>query len=48
MVTVSRLAHSLTDETIEKLIETTEGKFINAKASDSDVNVTLLSYFAPA
>ena len=29
------------------LIETTEGKFINAKASDSDVNVTLLSYFAP-
>jgi len=30
------------------LIETTEGKFINAKASDSDVNVTLLSYFAPS
>ena len=29
------------------LIETNEGKFINAKASDSDVNVTLFSYFAP-
>jgi len=30
------------------LIETVEGKFINTKASDSEVNVTLLSYFAPA
>jgi len=26
-------------------IETTEGKFINAKASDSEVNITLLGFF---
>ncbi len=30
------------------LIQTTEGVFINAKASDSEVNITVLSYFAPA
>ena len=30
------------------LIETNEGKFLNAKADDSEINVTLLCYFAPA
>lgn len=29
------------------LIETNEGKYINAKADDSEVNITLLCYFAP-
>jgi len=29
------------------LIETNEGKFINAKSDDSNVNVTLLCYFVP-
>jgi len=29
------------------LIQTTEGAFINAKASDSEVNITLISYLVP-
>lgn len=40
------LAKNQTVATSSILIETTEGVFINAKADDSNVNVTLLSYFA--
>jgi len=42
------LIKNQTTVTAPILVETTEGKFINAKADDSEVNVTLFSYFAPA
>jgi len=41
------LVKNQTTITAPILLETNEGKFINAKADDSEVNVTLLSYFAP-
>jgi len=42
------LVKNQTTVTAPILVETNEGKFINAKADDSEVNVTLFSYFAPA
>jgi len=39
------LVKNQTVVTAPLFIETTQGKFINAKASDSEVNITLLGFF---